>query len=932
VDRERWRVLSPHLDRGLELRGEARARWLASLRVEDAPLAAEVEALLQEHDALEREGFLEDRPPSRPVRPVAGVEGGGERVGPYRILRELGRGGMGCVYLAEQEGEGFRRRVALKVLEPGGPGAEVERRFRDERRILAGLEHPGIARFYDAGRSPEGRFFLALEYVEGPSLLDHARRTELPTRAKAQLFLEVLDAVEFAHGRSVVHRDLKPSNILVGADGRPRLLDFGIAKLIDPDPDAMMTETRTEMRALTPAYASPEQFRGEPATPASDVFSLGVVLYEILSGVRPFAAASTSRAVVERAVLSEDPEPPSAAAQRRGGPGREVGRDLDAICLKALRKEPEERYRSAGAFARDLRSYLDGRPVAARAGSVRYRFARFARRHRVRLALSGALGVAAVALLLAVTAQQRAERLRRPEPPAPRPFPFSDVGSIPVAELQRAFAEQPASVESGAALALGLADDGRAPEATLILSRLRQIPGKQEDPLIDYAEGSVAMDLDEPQRALVLFTRAREGALASGRGELLAQVRAARGRLRSTLGERQEGRREMEQARDDFRRAGDHASLARVINDLAIEELQRGELMRGEALLEEAVQEGRRAGRPSESALANLAQLATYRGRPDLAEPRLREVVASWRRSGNPRLRHTLGILSEVVRDLGRPREADPLLDESITVLRAAGDESNLVTSLMYRAVADIGAGRFDRIDATAAEMEAAARAAGNRVPLGFTHYARARAAAARDLLPAARRHFAAASRLVAENGDLDAAGEMDVEWAAAEHAAGNTARARALLDTALGRLQGGGAGTPAAFFGETLRARLDAESARPAEARRRLEALGEEAARSPSVGRRLAFLAARAALAASERRFADARRDLDGALEAARVAGRTTDSLTLRLERARVDGQAGDLAASASGARAVASEAAALGLAAIAERARLASPRPPPR
>jgi serine/threonine protein kinase len=397
VDKDRWQVLSPHLDRGLELTGEDRAAWIAALRAQDAALADAVEALLHELDALEQEGFLAGQSPA-PDPPCPALPP--ERIGPYRILRELRRGGMGCVYLAEQEGQDFRRLVALKVVESGNAGAEAERRFRDERRILAGLEHPGIARFYDAGRTPEGHWFLALEYVDGPNLLEHARQRDLGIEEKVRLMLEVLDAVAFAHARSVVHRDLKPSNILVGADGRPRLLDFGIAKIIHPDPAVPATETRTEVRALTPAYASPEQFRGDRATPASDVFSLGVVLYELVAGVRPFAAASTSRAEVERAVLNDDPPPPSAAWQRAGGARRGLGRDLDAICLKALRKEPGRRYASAGPLAKDLRRCLEGRAVAALADNRRYRLVRFGRRHRGRLASAAALALAVVAMLV----------------------------------------------------------------------------------------------------------------------------------------------------------------------------------------------------------------------------------------------------------------------------------------------------------------------------------------------------------------------------------------------------------------------------------------------------------------------------------------------------------------------------------------------------
>ena len=279
----------------------------------------------------------------------------------------------------------------------------------------------------------------------------------------------MLDAVRFAHERGVVHRDLKPGHLLIDREGRPRLLDFGISKLVDPETNQSLALTRTESRALTPAYASPEQFRGEPVTPASDVYALGTILYELLAGRRPFAGDQGSAVALERAVLGTDPEPPSTAARQVASalPGRDpkapralpfavLTRDLDAICLKALRKAPLERYADAGELAADLRRYLAGQPVAARRGGRRYRLARFAQRNRAPLAVAGALLVAVVALWAAVDAGRRAE-VALPEPPAPRPFPFTGIGSLPLDELRRDFVESPASAEAGAALVLGLA-------------------------------------------------------------------------------------------------------------------------------------------------------------------------------------------------------------------------------------------------------------------------------------------------------------------------------------------------------------------------------------------------------------------------------------------------------------------------------------------
>ncbi len=378
------------------MEGEAQAAWLAGLRCEDEALAREIAELLAASAAGERRFATpawERLAPSESEAPMP------ERVGPYRIRREIGRGGMGRVFLAEQEDPAFRRTVALKIIDRPGLAEDMIRRFRDEVRILAGLEHPGIARFYDAGRAEDGSWFLALEYVEGEDLLAFVRRRNLDLRERVGLFLQVLDAIDFAHRRLVVHRDLKPGNVMVSSDGRAKLLDFGISKIVDPD-DSMVT--RTELRAFTPAYASPEQLRGERATVATDIYSLGVMLYEILAGRRPDAPRVA-------AGLARDPEPPSTAARQTGDPvdprsqattfirWQDLTGDLDAIALKALRAEPESRYRSAAAFADDLKRWLASEPVEARRGGRRYRLAKFAARHRLSLSAATAIFLALAA-------------------------------------------------------------------------------------------------------------------------------------------------------------------------------------------------------------------------------------------------------------------------------------------------------------------------------------------------------------------------------------------------------------------------------------------------------------------------------------------------------------------------------------------------------
>lgn len=306
----------------------------------------------------------------------------------FRVRRRIGSGGSATVYLAEQERADFTRPVALKVVDRVVHNAALWP-IRGEQRILARLEHAGIARLYDAGVTPQGQPYLAMEHVEGQGIVEHCRSRGLPIRERIELFLAVLDAVGYAHGQGIVHRDLKPANILVSARGEAKLLDFGIARLAAPDDE---DKTLTLDRAMTPAYASPEQRRGGRVTPASDIYSLGVVLYELLANTIPFR--------VDRATHEPDPEPPSAAFDGDDRRWRKTIRgDLDAVVLKALRHHPEDRYPSAAALADDLRRFLAGKSVAARRGDRVYRIGRFLRRRSVAVAAVVAGVIVAAALI-----------------------------------------------------------------------------------------------------------------------------------------------------------------------------------------------------------------------------------------------------------------------------------------------------------------------------------------------------------------------------------------------------------------------------------------------------------------------------------------------------------------------------------------------------
>ncbi len=339
------------------------------------------------------------------------VDLAGERVGPYRILRSLGRGGMGEVFLAERADEQFRQQVAIKLVRRGLLSRQLQGRLKLERQILATLDHPNIARLFDGGTTTDGTPYIVMEYVDGESIDIYCDSRSLSVEQRLRLFQVVCSAVHRAHQNLVVHRDLKPSNILVARDGTPKLLDFGIAKILD-DRQMMhtMAVTQADYRVLTPDHASPEQIRGDFITTASDTYVLGVVLYELLCGCKPFTLKGNRLGDLERAICEETPPPPSMVVQQRDDAAelsrqrgasparlrRELAGDLDNIVLMAMRKEPERRYSSVEQFAADIQRHLDGMPVLARADAWNYRAGKFLKRH----ALVAALAAAFVALLV----------------------------------------------------------------------------------------------------------------------------------------------------------------------------------------------------------------------------------------------------------------------------------------------------------------------------------------------------------------------------------------------------------------------------------------------------------------------------------------------------------------------------------------------------
>jgi serine/threonine protein kinase/regulator of sirC expression with transglutaminase-like and TPR domain len=419
-------LISRLLDEALPLDDAARRRWLQSLSPQYQDLLPVLrQALLPEfREPVSSRSFLtmlEGAAEDERGNPGATGLHSGERVGPYELVRLLGAGGMAEVWLAKRADGVFKRDVALKLPLLTRVRRDLEQRFARERDILAGLEHPHIARLYDAGIDPQGLPYLSMEYVQGELLTDWCDAHRLGIRERLRLFLQVLEAVQYAHDRNVVHRDLKPSNILVTQSGQVRLLDFGVATLLGDDAATQAPLTRVYGQVLTPVFASPELVRGDPVDAKSDIYSLGVVLFEVLTGERPYRLnAGATRGMLEQAIATAEVSKPSTmlskpACAARGGTHDQLSRqlrgDLDLIVLKALAKEPSARYASADALADDLKRYLDGKPVTAQRIRLSYRMTKFVRRNRTAvLAVS-----AAVLAILAMTAyelERRADQAR----------------------------------------------------------------------------------------------------------------------------------------------------------------------------------------------------------------------------------------------------------------------------------------------------------------------------------------------------------------------------------------------------------------------------------------------------------------------------------------------------------------------------------------
>ena len=479
IDRDRWLVLEPWLDQALELPPEARNQWLDELSISSPDIAADVGALLERDAAADRAGFLLQPSDAGPV---------GMEVGAWTVDRSLGQGGMASVWLAHRTDGRYEGQAAVKFLNLALLGSTGAERFRREGSVLARLTHPGIARLLDAGVN-NGQPYLILEYVDGCRIDDYVAAGNLGRDDIVRLFLQVLSAVEHAHANLIVHRDLKPSNILVTADGTVKLLDFGIAKLLDSEEAGTRPPLTLDGNAFTPAFAAPEQLQGSTITTVTDVYALGVLLHLLLSGRHPTIDTNYTPIDALRAVLEREPEPL--------GMG-----DLDSVLGMALRKEPLERYQSVAAFADDLQRYLQQKPVKARPDSASYRAARFLRRHRAGVLVATAILLSLVAATVFSVMQMREARQQRDiavqqRQRADRQLEFesllmSQVGEEPITMrqildrargvIERQYAGDPALLPALLQLSQGYSDLGDVKTQETILRDAEKLASTSEVP------------------------------------------------------------------------------------------------------------------------------------------------------------------------------------------------------------------------------------------------------------------------------------------------------------------------------------------------------------------------------------------------------------------------------------------------------------------
>lgn len=659
-DQQRWARLNEILEQALDLDGAARESYLVDVCGDDPGLRREIDRLL----ALDSEatGRLGDAVQAAAAAFIDEQDNAlaGQRIGAWRVVARIADGGMGSVVLAERADGDFEQQVAIKFLPRYLMAREASARFAEERRILATLEHPNVARLIDGGTLDDGMPWIAMEYVHGVSIDRWCEAEGLSHRARIKLVLQVCDAVGYAHRKLVIHRDIKPSNILVGADGIPKLLDFGIAKLVASDDAATPEATRAGMRALTPLYASPEQIEGQPITTAADVYGLGLLLYRLLTRSLPYVSSSARPRDIERAILHGTPERASRAvithaADTQTATGIDHSRwarqqqralkgDLDLILATALRKEPERRYESVGAFAEDLRNYLAKLPVRARGDSMGYRARKFVERHTLPVGLATVFVSAAIGLTWYYTERLKIERATAEQTVAfltdlfEAPHPYLRRGPpLTVAELldrgaaQAENNEELTPVVRGRLLAtMGTVYDnlGRIEDAARISERaLGLIEAARPSNHVDVATtlqslGTVRIRQGRYDEAIELLNRALAIRERHDGSQSLA-VAALADRLYRAHYLRDDTRAMLEFAERGYViRAAllppDDPEQVTAANNLGLAHMQVGNTRRAQALLTQAIEIGRAQPQVNEARLAstlhNLGLIAWHLG------------------------------------------------------------------------------------------------------------------------------------------------------------------------------------------------------------------------------------------------------------------------------------------------------------------------------
>jgi len=650
--RDRFQKTDALFDAVLDIPAAEQDAYLAQAAGDDTALLEDVRQLLTAHRASG--DFLENA--AQPdgaalLRETwdASAAPSLTRVGPFRVVREIGRGGMGTVYLAERDDAQFEQRVALKVVRGLGADASLVRRFREERRILARLEHRHIARLLDGGVTDDGTPWFAMEFIEGERIELWCDTRSLSIDARLRLFEATCEAVQYAHSQLVVHRDLKPSNILVTAAGELKLLDFGVAKLLSAE-DVDVTQT---VIGMTPQYAAPEQVRGQPVTTATDIYALGVLLYELLTGKRPYDVSQRSAAEIERIVCDVEPPRPSTTfdsddradrARNRGTTADRLQRrlrgDLDTMVAKAMKKNPAERYPTVAAFAEDLRRYLNHETISARPDSPAYRAARFVRRHRGSVTLAAALALGIVVVTL------REYRLR----------------SLAEAETRTA-----RSVEQYLLTVFGTADPFLPNDTSAAGTTARQ--------LLD--RGTARLDT----------------ALAT-EPQVRSRLRTALGRVYASLGLYDQSGRQLELALSELRQLGSdrNAAGAAILDELGLLRDRQGRIEEADSLLGMALERHRSVSSGSDSATAatleHLSEVRRERNDFPAAEALIREAL-SIRRAlhGDSALATTVSqqMLAEVLHDQGADSLAAPLFREALaTRERLLGRDHPMVAKTMF--------------------------------------------------------------------------------------------------------------------------------------------------------------------------------------------------------------------------------------------------------